>query len=306
MKNLIFILSLTIVISSCSSDNETSLQNTNTLNFSELMTFQTDTLDIDMISHHSENSIYITHSAIVDDIENIIKYNLTTLTPTTLSHYDLSESRQIIINGDNLFSLGTASVYKMDLDLGNLTTVNSYFFSYFYPRVINYGDEIIISFGINNLVSYNTITYESSGQFNSYSNARFRADGEIYNNTLYIFGGSSLFRNIAYNEINMHNMVTNTWSQETFPFSILESFTSLYNDSIIVAGNKGLDSSNAFIGVYNIVSNTFIEYTTSLDIENISIRGITVLNDEIFLAYVDLTLPMPDLFTVKVAKATLN
>lgn len=305
MKNIITVLIFSACIWSCSTSNDSLNINQAPLNFTETITFEVDTLDLDIVSDITENSLYITYSGNNGNNENILKYNLQTLTQSVITHPDFTESRQIEISGNSLFSIGVDQVHKMDLDLGNFITVNSGFHSFFYSRAVKYNDDIILPYGIDNTVTFNTLTNNYTGTIISTPNIRLRSDGEIYNNKLYVFGGSYLSGVQAFNEVNIYDFGINNWTQQTLPFAVYESFTDQYNNNIIVVGNKESDSSNAFIGIYDLATNTFSELTTSLDINNITIRGITVIFDEIYIVYADIISPMPDLVTIKVAKASL-
>ena len=315
MKNLFAILLITISLSSCSSDNESSNLNPATLDFTEVMTFQVDTLELDMVSHINENSLYITYSGDSGFNENVLKYNLTTLTQNDIIHPDISESRQIEIINDNIYSISSNDIYKFDLDLNNLVNINDSYNDMRYLRTSSINNELLIVGGSSEIAKFDTNSdvYDFSLSDSPYG-FRAQRDGEIYNNNIYMFGGANSTPQQwpeediinSFDEITVYNLSTDTWSQnQSLPYEVFESFTSLYNDSIIVTGNKNQDQTNSFIGEYDILTNTYSELDTSLDLQNITIRGITVLNDEIFIAYIDLISPMPDLMTVKVIKATL-
>ncbi|NRR92830.1 hypothetical protein HSX10_14750 [Winogradskyella undariae] len=315
MKNILVILVATILLSSCTSDNNPTTQNTSSLDFTEVMSFEVDTLDIDMKSVLSENSFYITYSADNLNSENVLKYNLNTQSQIDLTHGDGSQSRQLEVIDNMIYSFGVSSLIKYDLNLNNLNWSNQ-FYGKKKHRITKYDNDVLIISGrvvFNPIVSVNDYEMKIS-RFESineiYSDIstfpygiRFQADGIVYNDKLYMFGGTD--ESINYSELNVYDLINDTWNQETLPYGIYESFTSLYNDSVLVTGNKESDNSNAFIGVYDIATNTFIELATSLDLNNITIRGITIINDEVYIAYADWVSPMPNLITIKVVKASL-
>ncbi|NRR93496.1 hypothetical protein HSX10_18135 [Winogradskyella undariae] len=312
MKNLTFLLLIAITFSSCSSDNELSIQNSNSLDFTEVMSFQVDTLDMDIISDVSTNSLFITSSnedVWPEQFERVIKYNLSNSTQSEIIHDDDTESRQIEIVNNTIYSFSYISTIKYDLNLSNINDIN-YYNGLSYSKSTKYNNDIIILSGERchdctdmplKLFDTNSETFNELSVFPN--GIRMHADGSVLNDKLYMFGGTDL--TTIYNELNIYDITNDIWSQETLPFGIYESFTSIYNDTIFVGGNKESDNSSAFIGIYDTTTNLYSELTTSLNLDNITIRGITILNDEIFVAYIDLVSPMPDLMTVKVVKASL-
>jgi len=315
MKKLILLLSLTIIFVSCSSDNELNIQNTNALDFIEVMSFQVDTLELDMASNIVANSFYITYSGDSGYNENVLKYNLATSSQSDLTHPDISESRQIEIINNNIYSISSNDIYKFDLNLNNLVNISNSYNDMRYFRTTSLNNELLIIGGSNKITKFDTNSevYDFSLSDSPYG-FRDQRDGEIYNNNIYMFGGANSTSQQwpeedlinSFDEITVYNIATDNWSQnQSLPYQVFESFTSLYNDSIIVTGNKNQDQTNSFIGRYDLLTNSYSEFDTSLDLENITIRGITILSDEIFIAYIDLISPMPDLMTVKVVKSSL-
>ncbi len=306
MRNIILLFAI-ICLYSCSSDELSNKQNSQDLNFTDIHNISVDTLDLDMISDISQNSIYLTYSSNNGLNENVLKYNITTQTSTIISHPDVTESRQIEIIGNWIYSISKNDVYRYDLNLGNLSLHNNQTTGLEHTRAVVNSNKISFIEGQNLLFNYDTTsnTYQRNMQGNSY---KLRADSEIFNNKIYTFGGCSYDTNhnpILYNTINIYDIASNTWLQDSLPFNVYESFTASYNNTIIVAGNKNSISSDSFIGVFNPITNNYTTLTSTLDLSNISIRGITILNQNIYLAYTDLTTPMPLLMNVKIAKATL-
>ena len=317
MKNLIFLLLISIIISSCSPDNDSSIQNTASLDFIEVMSFQVDTLALDMTSNINANSYYITYSGDSGLNENVLKYNLTSMAQTDLVHPDISESRQIEVINGNIYSISHNDVYRYDLNLNNLEEVNIGYSDWRDARATIYNNNILMTtFLYDGIRRFDTSTNDYVNPISSLPNQQGRlywSDGEVYGNKLYVFGGGETIRQPwpnpdivnSFSEITIYDFNTDSWSEENLPYVAYETFTALYNSSIIVTGNRNQDQTNSFIGQYDILTNTYSELDTSLDLENITIRGITILNDEILLAYIDLVSPMPDLMTVKVVKASL-
>ena len=95
MKKYIVILLASIAITSCTSNQENKQVNFNNLSFTDIYTIQVDTLEMDMISDATQNSIYITYSSNNGLNENILKLNTSTLNPLEITHPDYSESREI-------------------------------------------------------------------------------------------------------------------------------------------------------------------------------------------------------------------
>lgn len=317
MKNIISILFLPILLISCSSDNEEDemVYEINTeLNFTEVFTIQVDTLDLDMASSVNANSIYITYSGDSGLNENVLKYNSTTQVQSYLTHPDTSQARQIEIIANNIYSIAIDGVYKFDLNLNNVVKSYDNYTQIPWAKTTSVNNKILV-LNHNKILKFNTTseTYDFSSTNSPFEDS-FKRDGEFYNDNLYIFGGTTYANQTWPDEnvvnssdaITIYNLSTDTWSQnQNLPFGAFETFTAIIDDSIIVAGNKNQDLSNPFIGIYDIISNNYTEFNNSLLQSNISIRGITILNSEIYVAYVELISSMPDLMTVKVAKASL-
>ena len=307
MKYLLLFLTF-VSLYSCSSDETQITRIPPTLIFTDVFNFQVDTLDLDMISNTNENALFISYSANNGFNENVMKYNFATSSQSIMTHPDLSEGRQIEIIGSSIYSFAPSSVYKFDLSLGNPTQINTDFMGYGYLRTIPYNDKILIPEGYNNLVTYNTSTNTSLISIGSQSTGRMRADGEVYNDKYYAFGGSTGTRNYmpeSFSDINIYDIQSNSFSQLNLPYTVFESFTSLYGNKIIVAGDKNSDGSGAFIGIFDPLTSSFNETPISLDLSNISIRSIAVLNNNLYVAYADFFSTMPSLITIKVAKAAL-
>lgn len=306
MKKIIALF-IVICLYSCSSDEVINNKIPQNLNFTEVYSITVDTLELDMISNSAENSLFLTYSTNDGLNENVLKYNLTNQIATNITHPDITESRQIEIIGNWIYSVSKNDIYRYDLNLNNSSLYNTESTGLEYHRTVINNSDIFSPQGMNLLFNYNTTTntYQRNMQGFEY---RLRADCEIYNNKIYAFGGSSYDNNqnpLTYNSINIYDITSNSWTQETLPFNVYESFTELYNSSIIVAGNKNTDSSNAFIGTYNPQTNTYTPLLTSLDLPNISIRSITKLNQDLYVAYSDLVSPTPAILTVKIVKTTL-
>lgn len=313
IQRILILLTFSVLLSCSDQDDNLKLSPT-TLNFNPVLNFVTDTIDIDITNSTNENSIYITYSD-TDPLdiykEKAIKFNSNTLLQTSLTHYDDTESRQIEVIGGNIYSISYKSIFKCDLNLNNNQELNE-FSAISIPKTTKYNTDILVLSGKDEnassavnmpILRFNTSS-ETYSQITSLPNGyRLRGDGITYNDKLYIFGGNDGTTNYA--DVNILDITTNSWSQQSLPFNVFESFTSLYNNSVIVAGNKNSDYSNAFIGIYDLTTNTYNVLNTSLDLNNITIRGITILNDEIYIAYADYSIPMPNNITIKVHKASL-
>lgn len=312
MTKYFVIVSLILALTSCT-DNDGTLKQTaqSSLNFSPVLSFTTDTLDLDITNSIAENSVYISYSDIPDIYtENVIKYNLTDLSQTNMSHQDDSESAQIEVIGNSIFSISMNYSSKFDINLSNNSQIPQS--SYSKSKAAKYNNNILLFSGeahsipssnTMNILNFDTAT-ETYTQIASYPNGqRINGDGVVFNNALYIFGGTDGTTN--YSEINIYDLLNNVWSQHNLPFTVYESFTALYNNSVIVAGNRNSNSSGAFIGIYNPATDTFNELTTSLNLSNMSVRGITVINDEIYIVGTNFNSPFTSPITMHLYKASL-
>lgn len=305
MKYCILFIGLLLVFS-CSSDdsNTTNRQN---LSFTDIYTIQADTLEMDMISNIGENSIYISYSADNGYNENLLKLNVNTLNTNEIILPDVAESRQIEIVNNNIFSLSGNDIFKLDLNLNLISTNNRYNESYL-PRITSRNNTIEIFRGINNILSYDILTdnyiYPS---FPTNSNYFLRADVEIINDKLFTFGGLNYVNQnwVISNQINIYNYALNSWSSQNLPFNAYETFTDVYDNKIIVGGNKQNNQSDAFIGIYDPSNGSYTNFSTTINLNAISLRGLTVLNDELYIAYLDYNSPLPNSLSIKIAKASL-
>jgi hypothetical protein len=305
MKRVIYLLSILTLIA-CSNDNSNS-KSSQSLNFTDIYTIEADTLDIDMISSTAENSLYLTYSADNGYNENILKLNVSTNNVIEMVYPDLAEARQIEIVNNNIFSFSSNDIMKLDLNLNLISTNNSITEAY-YPRIISRNNTLQIIKGISNILVYDvTSDNYTFPPFTTNPNYFLKADGEIINDVLYTFGGLDLVGQnwIPSSQINIYNYTTSNWSSQNLPFNVSESFTDVYNNEIIVSGNKQLNYGDAFIGTYNPTTGIYADLATSLNLSNISIRGVTILNNEIYVAYADFATPFPNLIDIKIAKATL-
>lgn len=315
MKKVILLILLTVIFSSCTSDNELSIQNTTSLDFTEVVSFQVDTLELDLVSNINENSLYITYSGDSGFNENVLKYNTTTSAQNEITHPDISESRQIEIINNLIYSISSNDIYTYDLNLDNVTNINNLYNDRRYLRTSSLNNDLLIIGGTNQIVKFDTSaqTYDYTLTDSPYE-FRDKNDGEILNNNIYIFGGRTCnysgeeFDNQecdSHNEITIYNLLNDNWTNETIPYQIHESFTELYGNKIIVAGNKNSNQTNSFIAEYIPSTNTYSNIQSNLDLNDITIRGVTILNNEIFIAYIEVSSFMSDLMTVKIVKAPL-
>lgn len=299
MKYL-FLIVIPAFLFSCSKSENVSSP---TLSFNELFTVNVDTLQLDMISSSVENSLYLSYSANNGLNENLLKYDLVNNSTTSIIHPDVSESRQIEIIGNDIYSISSNEIYKFDLQLTNTNLINAVYNSCPYLRTVSDNNKIIIPTRLNEFMSFDTST-NSYQTVNTLPHYRYNADSEIVNGKLYVFGGSDDLIQPT-NEIKIYDMSLGTWALENLPYPVYESFSDVHNNTIIIAGNKQSDFSQAFIGIYDPITNSFNELTTSLDLNNITIRSITVLNNDLYIAYTDWTANFPALINIKVAKTSL-
>jgi hypothetical protein len=300
---------------SCSTDDEdiqVPIEYNTELNFNEAFSIQVDTLELDMTSSENANSIYITYSADNGLNENVLKYNPTTQVQSLLTHPDTSRARQIEITNNDVYSIASDGIYKFDLNFNNVVKINDINIPMACIRSTSVNDELLV-LRSDKILKFNTIseTYDYGLSTSPYEQI-FDRDGELYNDNIYMFGGFT-YINQPWPEddivnpsdaITVYNLETDTWSQnQTLPYSTFETFTVLSQNSIIIAGNRNLNLTNPFIGIYDITTNDYTEFNSTLLQNNISIRGMTLLNNEIYVAYVETMSSMPNLMTVKVAKA---
>lgn len=310
MKKHLILFLASITIFSCTSNQENRNSNFTNLSFTDIYTIQVDTLEIDMISDPSQNSIYITYSADNGFNENILKLNVSNLNPFEITHPDLSESREIEIVNNEIYSISSNDLIKLDLNLNIISTTSYFGNNTYYPRLIGYNNSIQLPRGLNNILEYDIITntYNYPSPILTYMfQSKDRMDGEIINDVMFAFGGRNIV-NIPpqlTNEIEIYDYLTDIWSSESLPYNVSESFTDKYNNYIFVTGNKLDNFSNGFLGVYNTDSHTYTPITTSIDFSTKSIRGLTILNDNIYIAYIEFSSTLPTLIDVKIAKASL-
>lgn len=300
--NIIFLLLLGSVLISCEEENSTG--NNDLIELAEVTSFSVDSLEIDMIGNLEENALYFSYSPDNDINDNIMKYDLQNQSQIVEAQPDPTDSRQLIIWGNFIYSFGTADVIKLDLDLNNSEIVNSDYNIFFYSRAVQNGSSVYFPFGNNNLVSYNILDNTYEGTINS-DPLTVRSDGAIVNNSLYSFGGFRYWTNPISDKLKIYDLTASTYSESTLPYPMYESFTATYEGNIIVAGNKNLDQSSAFIAVYDPILGTYSDLNTTLNLNSISIRSICVIQDELFIAYCEYYNPSNTTHVIKIAKGIL-
>jgi hypothetical protein len=302
MKIILFlILPIGILFMSCDSER---IQSHSTINFVDIATISVDTLEIDMVGDANQNALYLAYSPNNDVNDNTMKLDLQTLSQTIEAHPDPTESRQLAILGNHLYSFGVDQVLKMDMDLNNLQVVNSGYSIFFYSRAVPNGNTVLFPFGQNDLVSYDilTDTYQGTIDFDPLT---LRSDGAVMNNILYSFGGNPLSLNPMSDKIKMYDLITSSYSESNLPYPIYESFVTTYQGNFIVAGNKNTTQGDAFLAIYNPTTATYTDMNTSLNLSTISIRSISVVNDELYLAYCENFSPTASVNTIKIVKSSL-
>lgn len=302
MKTTFFII-LTFAFLFMSCDGEENKRNL-IADFQEIATIYVDTLEIDMVGDVNQNALYLAYSPANDMNDNIMKLELQNLTQTIEAHQDPTESRQLAIYGNYVYSFGVDQVLKMDMNLNNLQVVNSGYNIFFYSRAVPNGNTILFPFGQNNLVNYNLLTDTYQGTIDS-DPLILRSDGAFMNNILYSFGGNPWPLNSASDKIKMYNLITSSYSESNLPYPIYESFVVTYQGNFIVAGNKNPTQDDAFLAIYNPTTATYTDINTSLNLSTISIRSISIVNNDLYLAYCENFNPTASVNTIKIAKSSL-
>ena len=300
MKQIISFFAL-ITIFACSSDNEN--RSLNAITFTDVYSVEADSLELDLIGDNSENAFYLTYSADNGYNENLLKYDLTSQIPTEIVHPDMGESTQLEIVNNLLYSVAKSEIYRYDLDLSN-ETVLPVVFGFDHMRTETYNDNIWMLPGMNQYLTYNTTSNNFTWDVGITDDYWSQAAFEIINDKAYCFGGANYYPAvIATNKIHIYDYLGDNWTEQTLPFNVFESFTATYNNSIIVAGNKNIDSSQPFLYIFNPATNSFSELATTFDFTGKTIRGVAIVNQGIYIAYAEF--PITSLITIKIAKGNL-
>lgn len=302
MKTFYFsFFTILILFTSCENDR---IENNSTINFVDVMTITVDTLEMDMVGDTNNNSLYLSYSPYNDTNDNILKIDILTNSQTIEANPDPTDSRQLSINGNNLYSFGVDNVIKMDMNLNNAQTVNIGYNIFFYSRAIQNGNEILFSFGQNNLISYDILTDSYLGTLSS-DPVIIKSDGAVVNNKLYSFGGNYWTQNLASNKIQIYDLASSIYTESNLPYTIYESFVTTFQGNLIVAGNKNIDQSGAFLAIYNPITSSYTDISTTLDLNSISIRSISIINNDMYIAYCQNYIPMSTMNTIKIVKSSL-
>ncbi|MFD2563710.1 kelch repeat-containing protein [Aquimarina rubra] len=147
----------------------------------------------------------------------------------------------------------------------------------------------------NKLYTFNTIT-EDFTVFGELPIAKSRADVEIVDDKLYIFGGTEEFQStVATNDILIYDFDTTTWETKSMTKAVDDTFTAKYKNLIFVGGNifiydtnGGLQRKEPFIGVFNTLDSSFNEVAFDFDsplYADGQFRQLTVLNNKLYVIF---------------------
>ncbi len=283
----------------------------------ELFSFDTGLNRVGFKISQSQNSLYLTNrNDLVQFQQLAFKYDLDNSTLTSIDYIqsDFATKNIEFIEG-KVLSLGGAKFQALDYEL---TGVESFIEIDFNTLIFNGTaslDDTVYTFGNSN--SSNVISKWSIGDTNTQQIATTAApsdlifmDGEIVDQTLYIFGGWDTDfpgSDILYT----YNIDTGIQNQIQLPVAIGQAFTSTVENLIYVVGveafNNTQDQDRVF-GVYNTLDGSFQEINTdslntilsSHNLEHFQVTG----NKAYFVT--SESLGAPNGFINRVYEATLN
>jgi hypothetical protein len=252
-----------------------------------------------------------------------LKYNLDTNTLTTFDflQQDFATKNIEFLEG-KVVSLGGFQFQAMDYEFSEVDT----FMSVNDPLIFNGTaalDDTVYIFGDydNNNPDTNTILTWNIGDTDYQNVASLpggltKMDGEIVDQTLYMFGGWSLSQSdFGSNTLYTYNINTGTQNQIGLPVTLRDVYTSTVEHIIYVMGHEAFDTDNdglvdtttPYLGAFNTLDASFQEITLNLD--NI-LTGKDLIHFQVLgnKAYIILSesIGAPDGFVNSVYEATLN
>ncbi|MFT5892460.1 MAG: hypothetical protein ACI9Y7_002570, partial [Dokdonia sp.] len=253
-----------------------------------------------------------------------IKYNLDTNTLTTFDYIqqDFATKNIEFLEG-KVVSLGGFQFQAMDYEFSEVDT----FMSVNDPLIFNGTaalDDTVYIFGDhdNNNPDTNTLLTWNMGDADYQNIATLpggltKMDGEIVDQTLYMFGGWSLTSQSDFgsNMVHTYNIDTGIQNQIVLPVTLREVYTSTVEHIIYVMGLEAFDTDTdglvdttiPYLGAFNTLDHSFQEITLNLDSILIDkrLRHFQVVGNKAYIIISE-TLETPNGFTNQVYEATLN
>ena len=288
------------------------------LNFSLAFTFESNDVNgsanVGMIGSNADNSLFI--AVRENDLNNgsanperIIKFDITTgASQERLFFQNQFVTKRLHIVGEQLIVIGGQYVNTYDLNLSGdpLSVSHGRTLSRFGISTLN--DNVFLIGGnieepSSGIINGNTVfrwnlNTQSLTEFTTLYEPRFRADGTIINDNLYIFGGNELLSNnttIASNiihKINLNNPSNIEIFESNQPIDI--TYVQRFQNLIYVAGQIIVSDANgntiareSTIGVFNTLDNTYQELNTNLTNPSgyHTIHQMCVFNNKMYIIY---------------------
>jgi hypothetical protein len=243
--------------------------------------------------------------------EGLISYNTTSNQFNfNLLHLEDFFTKRAYINNNQLKTIGTQylSTYNnlnTTSDPDTSLNYNTEPINYTRYGIINYNNLVHIIGGnfsldsnssdyFNEIRTYNEGT-QTTETITTLPSPKCQAAAEIVDDNIYIFGGPQNFGNTNPESLSfIYNINSYSFTDFNFPEALNVSFAVAKENLIYVAGqvfvlneSNQITDINAFLGVYNTENNTFTEISHNLDDSDAAsrIRGITYLNEELFIVF---------------------
>lgn len=260
----------------------------------EVFEFQSLGSFLDMQYSLAENSLFI-YSRINQDEAKFIKYDINSGVDSykSISGLNSFDKQFELVNGE-LFGISSHDLTILDYELATEPiTFDCNICPDSWYTTASYNDEIFLIGGYgqleaNRISKFNTNT-NSFEIFTSLPQELTRADGKIYDDKLYIFGGMYIDGNqnfYAYDAIFVYDVNDGTLLEElSLPTYVTETFVSRHQNLIFVAGRADDDgaengiSTYSYLGVFDTVNNSFQEidisshFPTDYYMRNMAVSG---------------------------------
>jgi len=290
----------------------------------ELFSFDTGIPRVGFKVSQSQNSLYLTNRNDLDGIgmQQAFKYDLATNTVSSFEYFlqDFA-TKNIEFLENKVVSIGGNAFENMDYEFSGVNpytpisnaavsngtaTLNDT--AYLFSGLVNGSETAITTWSIGNADFQDIATLPVS--LND-------MDGEIINQTLYMFGGwdTPSSTDTGSNIVYTYQIDTEVQNQITIPVSLRETYTSTVENIIYVGGLQPIDTDNdgqpddlnPYLGAFNTIDNSFQEIALNVGdiLDNKRLVQLQVVGNTVFLVTSE-NLGAPNGYMNSVYEATLN
>ena len=298
MKKLIPFFAILVLLSSCSSDDDSVLPS----HFDFQLITELDATQLDqevgILGSAADNSIYLAHRSVPHgNAERILRVDLSD-NSSTEKLYGLTDfvTKRLHFAGGELAVIGGRHIntYAANIEDDPVTVEHGARLTRF--GSFQYEGELYIFGGdldeadADKIKKWNT-TNSSFETVATLPEPRFWTDGEVVNGNLYVFGGQQAFASGGFAEDDIYMVNLEDFSVETLrlPEDYQRVFVTSIDHNIFVAGQVWRANETVTrLGIFDTRDNSFREVTYSLDDTGLnSIFGLTSIGNSLYAIHGD-------------------